>query len=245
MSTPTSQDRFYFFSFIGMAMLCLGGFVPSFFLRPQFFDDPLPIWMNFHGLLFTLWYFLAILQSWLILKNRRVLHRELGVISALIVISAFILTYVAVAYLTATGRHVTGGARFNIILTSAFTCCVAAGVYFRQKPEIHKRLMVMATALLTVPGFDRLIRNLFQPSYPTLTTKDAQMIVLFFAAIFVGYMIYRDVRQFKRPALGTALGFVCFFVGGTLGSLFVSTEMWAAMVASFASSATASAHVLH
>ena len=51
--------------------------------------------MNFHGVLFTLWYLVAILQSWLILKNKRVLHRELGIVAALIAISAFILTYVA------------------------------------------------------------------------------------------------------------------------------------------------------
>ncbi len=245
MTTPMSQDRFYFFSFIVMAILCLGGFVPSFFLRPRFFDDPLPVWMNFHGVLFTLWYFAAILQAWLILKNRRVLHRELGIVSAFITISVFILTYVAVAYLTGTGGHITGGARFNIILTSAFTCCVAVGVYFHRKPEVHKRLMIMAAALLTVPGFDRLIRNIVQPSFPTFTTKNAQMIVLFFAAVFIGFMIYRDFRQLKRLSLGITLGFVCFFVGGTFGSLFVSTEMWAAMVASFASSATAGVHVPH
>ena len=103
----------------------------------------------------------------------------------------------------------------------------------------------MATALLTVPGFDRLIRNIFQPSFPTLTTKNAQMIVLFFGVVFVGFMIYRDFRQFKRPSLGIAVGFICFFVGGTLGSVFVSTEIWTAMVASFASSATVGTHLPH
>ena len=236
MSTPMSQDRFYFYSFIGMALLCLGGFVPSFFLRPQFFEAPLPVWMHIHGALFTLWYFVAILQAWLILKNKHVLHRELGVVAALIVISGFILTYVAVAYLTATGQHVTGGASFNIILTSAFTCCVVVGVYFRQQPEIHKRLMLMATALLTVPGFDRLIRNIVQPSVPSFTTKNAQIIVLVFGAAFVGLMIYRDISSGKRPSVGILIGFVCFLVGGTLGNLFIGTEMWAAMVESFASS---------
>ena len=245
MTTPMPQDRFYFFSFIAMAILCLGGFVPSFYLRPRFFGDPLPVWINFHGVLFTLWYFVAILQSWPILKNKRVLHRELGVVAAFIVISSFILTYVAVAYLTATGGHVTGGARFNITLASAFTCCVVVGVYFRRKPEVHKRLMIMATALLTVPGFDRLIQNIFRPSFPTLTAKNAQMTVFFFATVFVGFMIYRDFRQFKRPSLGLALGFACFFVGGTLGNLFVSTQMWTAMVASFASSAPVGAHLPH
>ena len=245
MSAPMSHDRFYFFSFITMAVLCLGGFVPSFFLRAQFFDDPLPVWMTFHGVLFTLWYGIAILQSWLILKNKRALHRELGVILAIIVVSSFIITYVATAYLQAIGAHITGGARFNIILTSAFTCCVAVGFYFRRKPEVHKRLMVTATALLTVPGFDRLIRNLFEPSFPSLTTARAQMIVLGFAAVFVGIMIYRDVKEFRRPALGTMLSFLCFMIGGTLGGLFVSTDMWTAMVDSFAPSELGEPPILH
>ena len=149
------------------------------------------------------------------------------------------------AYLTATGQHVTGGAGFNIILTSAFTCCVAVGVYFRRKPEIHKRLMILAAALLTVSGFDRLIRNIMQPSFPTFSTKNAQMIVLVFAAVFVGFMIYRDVRSGKRPSVGILIAFICFFVGGSLGNMFVGTEMWAAMVTSFASSAAAGTAVPH
>ena len=241
MSTPMSQDRFYFFTFTVMAILCLGGFVPSFFLRPRFFEDPLPIWMNFHGVLFTLWYFIAILQSWLILKNKRALHRELGIIMAIIGLSSFIFTYVAVAYLQAIGAHITGGAGFNITLTSAFTCCVAVGFYYRRRSEVHKRLMVTATALLTVPGFDRLIRNIV----PTLTTAGVQMSVLFFAAVFVGTMIYRDFKEFGRPALGTVLSFVCFFGGGALGSLFVSTDVWTAMVESFAPSVIGEPPILH
>ncbi len=245
MQTPKSQDRFYFISFIVMAVLRLGGFVPTFFLRSQFFDDPLPVWMHIHGALFTLWYFVAILQSWLILKNKQVLHRELGVVAVIIVISGFILTYVAVAYLDATGQHLTGGAGFSSVLTSAFTCCVLVGVYFRRKPEIHKRLMVLATAVLTVPGFDRLIRLIVQPNIPTFTAENAQTIVRFFAAGFVIYMIYRDIKQFKRPSLGIPLAFVCFFVGGTFGTVFVDTEMWAAIVASFAPSATAGVPVPH
>ncbi len=240
-----SQDRFYFISFIVMAILCLGGFVPTFFLRSQFFDDPLPVWMHIHGALFTLWYFIAILQSWLILKNKQVLHRELGVVAVIIVISGFILTYVSVAYLDATGQHLTGGAGFSSVLTSAFTCCVLVGVYFRRKPEIHKRLMVLGTAVLTVPGFDRLIRLIAKPSVPDFTTKNAQMIVMFSAVVFVSYMIYRDIKQFKRPSLGIPLAFVCFAVGGTFGNLFVGTETWAAIVASFAPSATAGVSIPH
>lgn len=232
MTQPISQDRFYFHSFIVLAVLSLGGFVPSFFLRPD--DDPLPIWMDMHGVLFTLYFFVTILQSWLILKNKRVLHRELGVIALIIVTSAFILTLIAGANLTATGAHMTGGPRFNAILTSAFTCCVLVGVYFRRKPEIHKRLVLMATVLLTVPGFDRLIQNISKPIFPSITPKDAQMVVALSATIFIGLMIYRDVKQFNRPSFAIVLGFVCFFAGGMFGNLFVDSDLWTAMVASFA-----------
>ncbi len=231
MTLQKSQDRFYFYSFIVLAILSLGGFVPSFYLRPD--DDPLPIWMNIHGVVFTLWYLVTILQSWLILKNKHVLHRELGVAALIIVISAFILTFVAAANLTATGAHMTGGPRFTAILTAAFTCCVLVGVYFRRKPELHKRLMLLATVLLTVPGFDRLIRIILKPSFPSIATKDAQMIVSAFAVIFIGLMIYRDVKQFKRPSFAIVLGFACFFVGGMSGSAFIDSDLWTAMVASF------------
>ena len=218
MNTSVSHDRFYLISFIIMAILCLGGFVPSYYLRPQFFDEPLPIWLSIHGFLLTLWYLIAIAQAWLILKGKTNYHRQLGVIATFVALSAFLLTYVAVAQLQAYDGHITGGARFNIILTSAFACCVACGIYYRKKPHVHKRLLLMATALLTVPGFDRLTRNLF-----SVPPEKAQMIVMGCAVIFIGFMIYRDIREQRRPALGTMLSLLCFIIGGTLGGLFVST----------------------
>ena len=245
MNASASRDRFYFISFIAMAVLCLGGFVPTFYLRPEFFDDPLPVWMNFHGVLMTLWYLIAITQSWLILKNKQSWHRQLGIAAAVVALSTFILTYVAVAYLQATGGHITGGARFNIIMTSAFTCCVAGGICYRHKPQVHKRMMLMATVLLTLPGFDRLIRHLFLPSFPSLTAQKAQMIALGFIVVFVGIVIYRDVRERRRPALGTVLSFVFIIAGGTMGGLFVGTETWISMVESFGSSAVPGGGIAH
>ena len=103
-------------------------------------------------------------------------------------------------------------------------------------------MMLLATVILTIPGFDRLIRNLFQSSFPSLTTEKAQMIVLGFIVVFVGIMIYRDFREYRRPALGTVLSFVCFVVGGTLGGLFVSTEIW---VDSFGASSVPGAVTAH
>ena len=228
-----------------MAVLCLGGFVPSFFLRPEFFAEPLPVWLNAHGVLMTSWYLIVITQAWLIINGKAKMHRQLGYTAAIVALCAFFITYLTVAYLQATGGHITGGPRMNIMLTSAFTCCVACGIYYRRKPHVHKRLMVLATALLTVPGFDRLLRNLFQSSIPSFTVEKGQMVIMVFAVIFIGIMVYRDFREQRRPALGTVLSFACFFVGGTLGSIFMETEMWNSMVGSFASSAVPGTPLAH
>ena len=88
MNAPISRDPFYFISFSIMAVLCLGGFVPTFFLRSQFFDDPLPVWMHIHGLLLSLWFLIAIAQSWLILNDKPAWHRQLGMAAAAVALSA-------------------------------------------------------------------------------------------------------------------------------------------------------------
>ncbi len=71
------------------------------------------------------------------------------------------------------------------------------------------------------------------------------MIVLGFIVIFTGIMIYRDILENRRPALGTMLSFVCFIVGGTLGGLFVGTDLWISMVDSFVSSPVAGTELAH
>ena len=237
--TAKAQDYFYFYSFAVMAILCLGGFVPTFYLRPFFHTEPLPIWMHFHGVIYTLWYLLGIAQAWLILQNKRKLHRELGVVASTIVISAFILTFTGVAYLIGTGGHATGGAKFSLILTTGFTLCIAVAIYYRSKPHLHRQLMLIGTALLTIPGFDRLLRIIIQPSVPEFSTPDAQKIVLSCGAIYFIYMLYREFKQFGRPTLSVPIGLACIVIGGYLGASFGDTATWSAMVDSFGSTGTA------
>ena len=239
-----NRDLFYFYSFVVMAILCLGGFVPTFYLRPVYHTDPLPIWMHFHGVIYTLWYLIGIVQAWLILKNKRVLHQELGVVAAIVAFSAFIITFVGVAYLIGTGGHATGGAKFSLILTTGFTLCIAVAIYYRRKTHLHRQLMLIGTALLTIPGFDRLLRIIIQPSVPDFSTPDAQKIVLGCGAVYFAYMLYREIKQFGRPTVSLPVGFACIALGGFLGASFGDTATWSAMVTSFGS-ADAPHHVPH
>lgn len=234
MNPSNSADRFYFISIVTMAVLCLGGFVPTFFLRSSYFEDPLPPLLVIHGVLLTSWYLVAIAQSWLILKRKYGFHRQLGIAAAVIAVSAFIMTYLAVAFLQATGGYITGGPAMNISLTTAFFCGVACGLYYRGRPAVHKRLMLLSTAALTIPGFDRLMTRSLNTLMPTLELKGSQLIVLAIFFLFVGLLVYKDFREFRHPALGTGLSFVCFAIGGTAGWFFVGTAPWNFIVEMFA-----------
>lgn len=70
-------------------------------------------------------------------------------------------------------------------------------------------------------------------------------LVLFFGAVYIGFMIYRDVKHFGRPTFGIPLGFVCIGAGGLSGALFVDTVIWTAMVESLGTPAVVHSGTSH
>ena len=103
-----------------------------------------------HGLVFALWLVVFIVQTRLVAARRITLHRRLGLTSV-----ALALAMVALGYATAvagarrgfdqgTGDPV-GYLVFPLGGLVAFTAVVAAGFWYRRRPEVHKRLMLLAT----------------------------------------------------------------------------------------------------
>ena len=100
----TNPERRRFTYFIGMSLvlatIVAGGFVRTFYLRPAFQsaltnDEPLPFYLNVHGVLLTAWFSLLIVQSFLVAAKRTRWHRTLGVYGAVValgVLGASLLT---------------------------------------------------------------------------------------------------------------------------------------------------------
>jgi hypothetical protein len=135
------------------------GFAPTFFLRGYFGTARLPpglrtfpVYLWVHGVVLTSWFLLFFAQTVLVASHRTGLHRRLGVFGAVLAL-AVVLVSANVLIRKIHGPSLNGtsedalpgviGAGSGDLLT--FLILVAAGFYFRKQPEIHKRLMFLAS----------------------------------------------------------------------------------------------------
>ena len=163
------RDRSSFFRRISYILLAivLIGFSPTFFLR-AFFEVPvIPSYVYAHGAALTLWFIWLCLQTTLATGGRVTLHRRLGpsgiAIGALVVVSgAAVSMGLAPRLLAKFGNIDSDMPRIvatvwgSIGMLVAFTGLLVAAVVFRQKADIHKRLMLLASISISLPALSRI-----------------------------------------------------------------------------------------
>lgn len=144
--------------FSGMALVILAtvflGFARSFFLRPLFPDHPSPSEPIFyvHGVVFTLWIVLFVLQVTFIRRGRIDWHRKLGIFAVILVVAIVVLGVLSA--LVAANRP-TGFINnpvpplqflaiplFEMVLFPTF---VGLALAQRHRSQSHKRWMLLAT----------------------------------------------------------------------------------------------------
>lgn len=151
--------------------IILIGFSPSFYLK-LFFEAPeLPFYLHVHGAVLTAWFTLVFVQTTLIASHRTDLHRRLGlaglVLAVLVVIISALTNYFAIPRLVSLASpeeipEILAEARFivfgNFATLLFFAISVGTAAYLRHRPEIHKRLMLIASLSIVGPAIDRPIR---------------------------------------------------------------------------------------
>jgi len=143
---------------LAIAVVVLVGFAPTYYLRPGAPHDPLPLHIRVHGLLFTAWIALLVVQATLVARGRTSWHRSLGWSGAAL---AFLMVVAGSYAGIQTARREAGfglGDEAEAFLTiplfsmAAFAVLVASAVFSRHRPRTHKRLMLLATiSLLDAP----------------------------------------------------------------------------------------------
>ncbi|HVF66875.1 MAG TPA: hypothetical protein VM914_04380 [Pyrinomonadaceae bacterium] len=162
--------------YTGMAaafvLTVFAGFARTYYLRPYFDSKPLVTILHLHGLLFTSWIVLFVVQTALVAKRRTDVHRRLGVAGALLA-ALMVLVGVTTALVRAKAADVgPGGISPLAFLTVplgdmlVFAILVGAGVYFRGRPDAHKRLMLLSTIAILPAAVARLPLNFIQQGGP-------------------------------------------------------------------------------
>lgn len=168
LRTVGDYDRIFYTSMaVVMGLTVFAGFARTYYLR-AFFDTPtfsgateLTPLMHLHGLVFTGWILLFIVQTGLIAAGRIRIHRRLGYAS-LVLATAMIVLGLRTAIAGAGRGSAPPGVDpvaflavpfFDMVLFAGF---VAAAVLKRRDSEAHKRLMILAYVSIMAAGVARL-----------------------------------------------------------------------------------------
>jgi hypothetical protein len=156
-----SDDLFFGGMAAVIIALVFAGFARTFYLSADFHGPSLTPLRIAHGIAFSAWVLLFALQTSLVAAGRTDLHRRIGIGGAVLAgIMVILGTTLAIA--SARQGHAPDHLDPRVFLAVplfdmlAFPALVGAALYFRSRPDAHKRLMFLATASLTAAAVARL-----------------------------------------------------------------------------------------
>lgn len=159
------NDRlFYTGASVYLAILTFAGFARSFFLAPWMEQSPLtpevgPL-LVVHGILFTAWMALLVVQPLLIANRRRELHRTLGWFGAALALAMVVFGNLASVAAMHGGFKALGDPHafyaIPFFAIQSFAVLVGLAVLWRERAEAHKRLMLLAAIVIVEAAVARI-----------------------------------------------------------------------------------------
>ncbi|HEV7893955.1 MAG TPA: hypothetical protein VGP08_25290 [Pyrinomonadaceae bacterium] len=202
------------------------GFARTYYLRPFFDSKPLVTVLHLHGLVFTSWIVLFVVQTALVAKRRTDVHRRLGVAGAALA-ALMVLVGVTTALIRAKVADVPPGAPSPLVFLTVplgdmlvFACLVGAGFYFRRRTDTHKRLMLLATIAVIPAAVARL---------PFAFMQTASVLTAFLLSdLFIIPCLLYDLLTRGRFHRATVAGGLLLVVSHVLREPVGHTQAWLA-----------------
>jgi Na+-transporting NADH:ubiquinone oxidoreductase subunit NqrE len=152
---------FYFAMSLLFAVVVVVGFSQT--INQNLFHAavPRPTLLWFHGAAFASWVVFVILQASLVRLRKVSVHRLLGWFGAGLATVMVVLGFTTAVVMTRFDTHQLHEAGVESFMAIpfwdmiAFGSLVALAIYWRKKPELHKRLMLIATCCLMDAPFGR------------------------------------------------------------------------------------------
>lgn len=164
LSLPRIKPRFYAWMAVLMTAIVLGGFWPSYYGPLLRGAASRPWVLHVHGAIFMGWMVLLMTQVALVVSGRTAAHRKLGTFGIgygiLVFVMGLVVSFAApLLHLAAGEWKMDEAAGFLIIPLGdmvLFGGFFGAAILYRRKPEIHKRLILLATVALLFAAIGRL-----------------------------------------------------------------------------------------
>ena len=144
------------------AAIVFAGFSRSFYLNGWFARLDLTTLRIVHGVVGTAWIVLLLAQTTLVAARRTDLHRRLGVLGALVALAMVVVGSMLALESGRQGFSNPGLPPPQVFLIVPLTDMllfagyVATALALRDRPDWHKRLMLLATLIMLAPAFARL-----------------------------------------------------------------------------------------
>ncbi len=226
LNTRKRDHRFFLFISILLAAIVFAGFARTFFLNSYFAKLQLRPVFVVHGIVFSSWIALIITQTSLIAAKQVQIHRKLGYASiGLVLLMIGFGWYMAVdaARRGFTPTPAVPPLRFFAISffdLINFVILITAAYLYRNRAEIHKRLIIVSTIVILPPATARIV-FLFSDNAPLIKAYAFDIVVLLICA---GYDL--ATRRRVHPAYLYAGGLFILSIPARL--LIAGTDAWLA-----------------
>jgi hypothetical protein len=218
------RERWFYISMsIAAVITVFAGFAPTYYLRPYFNTAPLMPLLHLHGLVFTSWLALFLVQTTLVAAHRTDIHRRLGILGGVIAALMIVIgPTTAVIRASQGATPVPGVSPLSFLVIPlgdmfVFAILVGAGFFYRRRADVHKRLMLLATISILAAAIARLPFAIMQAGPPA-----------FFGItdVFVVTCVLYDLITLKRVHRATALAGLLIIASQPLRLMLGGTHAW-------------------
>lgn len=184
MQEQRAKHRSEGWFYVGMAIIAIAiaiaGFGPA-AVSTASRRAPLTWALVSHGAIFGAWLLLFLTQTILVKKRKIAVHRRLGYAGALLAVLMVLSGYITAIAMARRGFDLSGDLIqgnnkplevlvFQLGDILSFSILVGLAIWYRRKPEVHKRLMLLATlgslmpaALSHIIGHSPVLREIAAP----------------------------------------------------------------------------------
>jgi hypothetical protein len=224
--TRRRRERWFYIAMsIAAVITVFAGFAPTYYLRPYFNTAPLIPLLHLHGIVFTSWLVLFLIQTTLVAAHRTDIHRRLGILGGVVAALMIVIgPTTAVIRASQGATPVPGVSPLSFLVVPlgdmfVFAILVGAGFYFRRRPDVHKRLMLLATISILAAAIARLPFAIMRAGPPAFFG---------FTDLFVLACIGYDLITLKRVHRATVLGALLIIASQPLRLMLGGTHVWLA-----------------